>query len=139
MEYAVCLALLLAVVALYELGGIEMGGLLENERLAFWMENIGIILMIALLPYALKKFSAVVSKINKEMPCEKRLDIYLRMSRLRLGILWLVCCYNIVLYYETLNSIGAFCALAAFLSMFFCVPGKRKVGDELHMNADEVA
>ena len=74
MEYAVCLALLLAVVAIYELGGIEMGGLLENERLAFWMENIGIILMIALLPYALKKFSAVVSKINKEMPCEKRLD-----------------------------------------------------------------
>ena len=60
-------------------------------------------------------------------------------GQLRLGILWLGCCYNIVLYYETLNSIGAFCALAAFLSMFFCVPGKRKVGDELHMNADEVA
>lgn len=139
LDFGVCLALLLVVVAVYELGWLEMGGLVGNERLAFWLENVGILIMIALLPYALKRFSVVIQRKKQSLAYEQQLELYLRMSRVRLGILWFVCFYNIVLYYETLNSIGAFCALVAFLSMFFCIPGKQKMSDELQVNADKAA
>lgn len=138
-DFGVSLALLLIVVAAYEFGLLEMGGLVGNGRLAFWLENIGILIMIAFLPFALKRFSVVIQRKKHSLAYEQQLELYLRMSRFRLGLLWLVCCYNIVLYYETLNSIGAFCALVAFLAMFFCIPGKQKVSDELQADADKAA
>lgn len=130
-DYTVVIVVVLAIVAAYELEWLEMGGLIGNDVAAFWLENTGILLMIALLPLALKMFKTVIQRKGLALTYDKRLALYLRMSRFRLGLLWFVCLYNVVLYYETLNDIGAMCALVAFLSMLFCIPGKQKINDEL--------
>ena len=69
----------------------------------------------------------------RALPLLEALKAYHRWNLIRLIMLAVIAWGNLVLYYLTLNNIGGLCALLACLAALFCVPGKRKLMNELEI------
>lgn len=131
-EYCMFWLIALLLVAAFECGWLEEGGLVGQDRWEFALETASILLTLALIPGALRLFSRKVLTW-RALPLLEALKAYHRWNLIRLIMLAVIAWGNLVLYYLTLNNIGGLCALLACLAALFCVPGKWKLMNELEI------
>jgi uncharacterized BrkB/YihY/UPF0761 family membrane protein len=105
----------------------------DDFMMQYILETVGILATIAIVPLSLKLFSVKLNKVIKEANFENSLKLYQQWSNIRLVILAILTYMNIFIYYMTLNSIGGLCALIAITASVFCLPGEKKMREELNL------
>lgn len=108
-----------------------------DARMLYIWETIGILTAFVCVPLALKLFSVVLKKKINEVHLTEALSGYVFWSGIRLGILELAVLFNLIVYYLTLSNVGAFCALIALTASVFCLPGEKRMRQELHITTEE--
>ena len=117
----------------YECDWFEVGIYATDFRMQYYIESAGIFLSIASVPLALKLFRFVLKKKLDEASFPIALRQYLYWSALRLCILEVAVLFNIVVYYLTLNNIGALSALIVLSASAFCLPSEKRLREEMNM------
>lgn len=127
----VLVAALLA--AAYEMGWLAEGILSGNGEMEYILQTVGIMLMIILIPMALKlhTFKTVKARIKSGQPgFEKR---YMLWSEVRLYMLATPLYFNLVAYYAIINSTTSFCALISAVALLFTWPSQVRMENETDM------
>lgn len=137
-EYAFLWLLAVGLVIAYETGWMEMGLYIENARMEYFLQTVGILLTLFLIPFSLKLFVLAVKNKITALPLADALRSYVRWSEVRLSLLLVVVLLNLSVYYCTLNSIGGLCALLGLLASLFCIPSGQRVREDLNLNERSV-
>ena len=112
---------------------IPVGILEGNVQSTYYFETAGILLTALCIPLSLKLFSLVLKKKIDNMTITLALKRYVQMSIVRLGILEIAIVVNLLCYYLTLSSTGNLCMLIGLTASLFCLPGEKKLRNELHI------
>ncbi|MCH5174792.1 MAG: hypothetical protein J1F40_02780 [Prevotellaceae bacterium] len=124
---------LLAVVAvvLGEMGVIPNGVVEAHSNEEFLFNSASILLTVIGIPVAVKLFALNITRGLRRMNYEEALGAYHVWSAVRMAILCVLAVFSIVVYYITLNTSGAFCALVILCATLYCLPSKDKIGSFL--------
>lgn len=136
-EYLVIWMLPLALVALYETGVMTEGAFAGDVRMDYILQTIGILLAVCLIPLSLRLFSLSLVKQIKHLSLPDALNSYRRWNEVRLGLLLVSVMMNLSFYYMTLNNTGILCAAMTLIASLFCVPGRKRLMDELDLIKEE--
>lgn len=124
-------------VLAYETDFLPVGLYADDPRMMYVWETIGILTAIICVPLALKLFSVVLKKKIDEVHLTEAFSKYIFWSGVRLVILEVAVLLNIIVYYLTLSNVGAFCALIAVTASVFCLPGEKRMREELNVTTEE--
>lgn len=116
---------------------LPVGIFADNVRTSYFLDTIGILLTAACIPLSMKLFSFVLTNRIDKLSFPVALNRYVLWNFVRLGLLAIVVFCNLFCYYTTLNSTGALCALCALTASLFCLPGEKRLRNELHINKEE--
>ena len=136
-QYILFWALPLLLAVAYETGFLTVGLYADSPSDIYVWETAGILTAICCIPLALKLFSFVLRKKIDGADLEKALSGYVFWNGVRLGILEIAVLLNAFVYYLTLSNVGAFCGLMALTASLFCLPGEKRVREELNLSEEE--
>lgn len=125
--------LTLLTAALYEFDILPEGLWVGRVQTVYVAETVSVLLVLACVPLALKLFRLRLARYAGRSVSE-RLSAYRRLGRWRLCLLALPAWLNLHIYYATLDNIGAFSSLICMTASLFCLPGVRRLKDELSIN-----
>jgi len=132
-QYGLYIGFIILLVILFQSGIILEGAYADDFNMQYILQTIGILTTIALVPFSLKIFSVKLNKVIKEADLAKALKLYQYWGNVRLMILAFVTYLNIIIYYMTLNNIGGLCALIGITASVFCLPGEKKLREEMNL------
>lgn len=117
--------------------GTDAGrGLADDAEAVYYLETIGILLTAVCVPLSLKLFSMVLKNKINELTVTLALKRYVLWSNVRLGILEVVVLFNLLCYYLTLSNTGNLCMLIGLTASLFCLPGEKRLRNELHISEE---
>lgn len=114
-----------------------VGELVDNVVGRYFFETACILLTAICVPLSLKLFSLVLTRKIDTYAFPLALNRYTLWSVVRLGILELAVVYNLLIYYLTLSNTGLLCALITLTASLFCIPGEKRLREELHIHKEE--
>ena len=120
-----------------ELDLLPVGLFADNTLAAYYLETIGILLTAICVPLSLKLFSLVLKKKIDHLTITLALKRYMQWNMARLALLEVVIVYNIFCYYLTLGNTGNLCMLIGLTASLFCLPGEKRLRNELHINKED--
>lgn len=115
---------------------LPVGALADDVAATYYFETFGILLTALCIPLSLKLFSLVLKKKIDHMTITLALKRYVRWSMVRLGLLEVVIIINLLCYYLTLSNTGNLCMLIGLTASLFCLPGEKRLRNELHITKD---
>ncbi len=133
-QYYSFLLLSTAGFLVYEAGLLEEGIYAGDPGLQYIWSTASILITLLMVPFSLKLYSYVMTKQIDHAPLNQALKLYKKWNEIRLLMLALPTFFNIFVYYATLDNMGAFCALISITASIFCLPGEKKLKDELNIN-----
>lgn len=136
-QYFIFWLLPILVIAGYEFDVFPVGVYADNQKIQYILETIGILVAIICVPLALKLFNIAHKKKIDQVNLVSALQKYLFWNGIRLGILEVAVLTNIIIYYMILSTVGSFCGLIALTASLFCLPGEKRLREELNVT-DEV-
>lgn len=136
LQYILFWILPILIVIGYETDLIMEGRYADDVRMQYILETIGILTAIVCVPLALKLFSIVLKKKIDEAHFEQAVRKYIIWCGVRLFILEVAVVLNLVVYYLTLNNVGVLCALIALTASMFCLPGEKRLREDLYIAKD---
>ena len=132
-QFGIYIGIVVVLVVLYQSDILLEGMYADDFMMQYTLETVGILATIAFVPLSLKLFSVKLKKVIKGANFENALKLYQHWSNIRLVILAILTYMNIFIYYMTLNSIGGLCTLIAITASVFCLPGEKKMREELNL------
>ncbi len=120
------------LIALFECDVLPVGIWMEGDLGFYYQQSLGILLALVLIPASLKFFHVRLQKI-KHLPWQESVRKYQLLSWARLGALLIPAVFNLLLYYFSLNTAPAFVALITMMATLFCLPGERRMRNELEI------
>lgn len=132
-QYGLYIGFIILLIILFQSGIILEGAYADDFKMQYILQTIGILTTITIVPFSLKIFSVKLNKVIKEADLEKALRLYMYWGYVRLMMLALVTYLNIIIYYMTLNNIGGLCALIGITASVFCLPGEKKLREEMNL------
>ncbi len=107
-----------------------------NARIAYYAETIVILLTALCVPFSLKLFAWVLRRKIDAVSIADALQLYEIWSTIRLILLALPLWAGLVMYYLLLSNKSLLCALIAFTASLFCLPGEKRLRNELHIDKE---
>lgn len=135
-EYIVFWLLVLTTVVLYELEILPQGILVDDPRTAYMLEVLGVLITICLIPFSLRLFSLSLVRCVKHRALLDAIVSYRRWNEIRLALLLVPALVNLAVYYWTLETTGLLCAAMVMVASLFCVPGMKRIKNELNLDKD---
>lgn len=136
-QYYLFWVLPVLLVLAYEMNLLPVGLYADDPRMMYVWETVGILTAIVCVPLSLKLFSIVLKRKIDEVHLTEALSKYIVWSGVRLVLLEVAVVLNIFVYYLTLSNVGAFCALIALTASVFCLPGEKRMREELNVTVEE--
>ncbi|MCC8186284.1 MAG: hypothetical protein LIP08_01905 [Bacteroides sp.] len=136
--YALLWIVPLIGMIVFETDILPAGAWADNGSAIYVAETVGILLAVGCIPLSLRLFNLVLIKKIDLIPLTDAMRLYKRWAGIRLLLLGVAVCVNLLIYYLTLNSTGGLAALIALTASLFCLPGKQKVRSDLHVTTEEV-
>lgn len=130
----------IVTIFLFVLGEMDIlpvGIFADDIKVRYYFETVGILLTAICIPLSLKLFSLVLKHKINQLSFPVALNRYALWSMVRQGLLLAVIVCNLLCYYMTMSSTGALCALCALTASFFCLPGEKRLRQELHISKEE--
>lgn len=137
LQYGLFIGIAVLLCIAYETGLLPEGICVGDVRMEYIMETIGILLAVIAIPLSLKLFSFVLKKRIVEKSVFDAFGRYCFWSGVRLFILLVPVLFNLVVYYSTLSNVGILCALMTIVASFFCIPGEKRLREELYLDKSE--
>lgn len=134
-EYALLWALPLLLAALYESDVLPRGIYAGHPQAEYLLQTAGILLAVLLIPLSLRLFQLSLTRYVRQLPLAEALRGYRRWSEVRLCLLLVAALSNLTVYYWTLSTTGLLCAGMVMVATLFCVPGRKRMEDELSLPA----
>jgi O-antigen/teichoic acid export membrane protein len=114
---------LAGIIALFFETGILSRGSVTEDKTAYIMQIVGILLALAMIPISLKGFKRMIDRFDeKEYSDNRILHIYEICSWLRLIAFLVVIAGGTILYYILDDTIGLYMAGIGALCSLFCFP-----------------
>ena len=129
------IALLLFILG--ETGVLPVGMLADNVRSTYLFETACILITAICVPLSLKLYNIVLARKIDKLELTSALTQYILWSNIRIILLEIVVITNLICYYMTLSNTGALCALIGLTASLFCLPGERRLYNELHITKEE--
>lgn len=118
MVQTACIA---AIVALFETGVVTRNAITLAPTIKYITDVAGVMLTIALIPFSLKGFSALIEReVKRKNP--HFIDFFHAKSSARLSILFAVIMINVALYYCTGNNSALYCGILAAGAFIYSYP-----------------
>ena len=136
-QYYLFWLLPILLVVAYETDFLPVGLYADDPRMIYILETAGILTAIVCVPLSLKLFNIVLKKKIDEVHLKEALSKYVFWSGVRLGVLEIAVLLNVFVYYLTLSNVGAFCGLIALTASVFCLPGEKRMREELNISHEE--
>ncbi|MDL2291745.1 hypothetical protein LJB80_01180 [Bacteroides sp. OttesenSCG-928-F21] len=127
----------LLLLILFETECLPTGVYADNDAMKYLVNTASILLTVLIVPLSLKYFSRILKKKIDQLPVEEAIAKYGCWSNIRLGLLGFVVLLGLIAYYLTFENIGSLCALIALTASLFCMPGERKLREELHISEEK--
>lgn len=137
LQYGLFWAIPILLIIAYETDLLPVGRYADNPQMMYVLETVGILITVVCVPAALKLFSVVLKKRINEVHLNEALSKYVFWSGMRLAILEIAVMLNIIIYYLVFSNVGAFCALIALTASVFCLPGEKRMCEELKITTEE--
>lgn len=131
LQYGLFIGIAVLLSVAYETGCLSEDNYVGDVRMEYVMETVGILLAVIAIPLSLKLFSFVLKKRIAELNIVNALGRYCFWSAVRLLILLIAVLFNLIVYYSTLDNVGILCALMTVVASFFCLPGEKRLREEL--------
>lgn len=131
-EFALLWIIALCIITMFETGIIHEGELAGQATIEFYLETGAIILTLLIIPLSLKLFTRKLNNL-RELTLRDAIKAYQRWNSVRLSLLAIIIWGNLILYYITLNNIGALCALISSIAALYCIPSKERIINELNI------
>ena len=119
-----------------ELELFPIGVWADDTKFIYYFETICILITALCVPLALKLFSLVLKKKIDHLSIIIALKRYVLFSIVRLVLLEVVIILNILCFYLTLSNTGNLCMLIGLTAALFCLPGEKKLRNELHITKE---
>lgn len=115
--------------------GMSWTGLYAGDvRATYVIETGAILLVVICVPLALKLFAWVLARQIDRAGVERALRLYAVWSMVRMGLLFVPAMTGFVGYALALSDKCLLCALIALVALLFCVPGEKRLRNELHID-----
>lgn len=114
-----------------ETGLIPNGVYAIDEHIAFVLGIACVILTLAGVPLALKLFTLNTTRGLRRYNFDEALASYHLWSCIRMAMLLICVCFNIVAYYLVLDVKDLLCALIPLVVTLYCWPTKDKINNHL--------
>lgn len=134
-EFILVWILALVFVVLNECGILTQGTYAEDASMKYILQTVGILLACAMLPISLRSYSKVLLHI-REFPLQKAFASYRRWNEIRLAMLFVPAILNLSIHYQTMESSCLFCACMMMSGMFFCIPTRNRIMNELDLSEE---
>ena len=138
-EYALLWILSLLLAALYECGLLPQGILAGDAQTEYILQVTGILLTVCLIPLSLRLFSLSLTRHIVTLPLAEALKSYRRWSEIRIALLTVPALLGLSIYYWTMDNTGLLCAGMSLIASLFCIPGKERLQNELHLSDNPFA
>lgn len=135
-SYAIFWVIPLLLVVAGEMEWLPVGMLAADVRGTYYFETVGILLTAACIPFSLKLFSWILVKKIDKLTIAAAFKWYFVWSNIRLGLLEITVVVNLLCYYFTLENTGSLCALIGLTASFFCMPGEKRLREELRITTE---
>lgn len=135
-SYLLFWAIPIVVVVFGELGLFPLGMLADDVQIRYYIETLAILFTASCVPLALKLFSLILKNRIDRMSITVALKQYVQWSHIRLGMLEAVVLIGLAVYYLTLSNTGGLCALIGLTASFFCMPGEKRLRNELRIDKE---
>lgn len=132
-EYAAFWVLCGLLVGLYEADVLPQGVWAGNVRMEYMLEVAGILMVVAMIPLALRVFSLSLTRYVRQLPLQEALKSYRRWNEVRISMLLAPALFNFSVYYWTLDTTGLLCGGMTLIASLFCVPGRSRLLVELDL------
>lgn len=138
-EYALFWVLNVALVVLYETDTLPQGTFVGDAQMDYIMQASGILLALCMIPLSLRMFHLSLVKYVRKLSISEALTSYRRWSEVRMAMLVVPSLFNMTAYYTTMNTTGLLCAGMVMLASLFCVPGYRRMVEELDLQKNDTS
>lgn len=138
-EYALFWALNIALVVMYESDILPQGVFVGDARADYALQTVGILLAIGMIPFSLRMFHLSLTRYVKRLSLPMALVSYRRWNEVRLAMLLAPSLFNMTAYYTTLNTTGLLCAGMVIVASLFCIPGHKRMLEELDLEKDDLS
>ena len=132
--HAFCWVVPLLIGITTELDTPWVGAFAGDVRAAYGVETLVILLTVACVPLALKLFAWVLARRIDTAGIDQALRLYGIWSTVRALLLFLPALGGFLGYYLLLSNKCLLCGLIALVAMLFCVPGQKRLRNELHID-----
>lgn len=132
-EYILFWIVPVLLIAAFEIDLFPVGVYAENQGIRYGWETASILLTVLVVPVSLKYFNVILKKKIDHLSIPDALNQYVTWSSIRLLAFAITALFNLVVYYLTLGNIGSLCALIAFTASVFCIPGEKRLRDDLNI------
>ena len=118
-EYILAITMAIAIAVVYETGLVDEGQLAGIQPLTYWLDILGVVLVLVLVPMALK----LMSFNNVKRRIHDSIDSYVRWSEVRLAMLTVPLLVNISQYYVLGTDVTCgYLALIVLVAFLFIWP-----------------
>mgnify|MGYP001775298231 CR=1 FL=1 len=132
--YVFCWVVPLLVGIASEMDTPWLGALAGDVRAAYGVETLVILLTVVCVPLSLKLFAWVLARRIDVVGIDRALRLYGVWSTVRALLLFLPALGGFLGYYLLLSNKCLLCGLIALVAMLFCVPGQKRLRNELHID-----
>lgn len=136
-EYSLMWIIVLAAVVLYESDVIPQGMWVDNARMAYLVQVLGVLMTVGVIPLSFYMFKVLLTRHVRRLSFLKALESYHRWSGVRLVLLLVPLLLDLFVYYSTLDTAGLLCAAMMILASLFCMPSRKRLLAELDLENPE--
>lgn len=99
----------------------------ETQNDAFVLQVTAVLTTLIIVPLSLKLFTLNTKNNLLRYTLDGVVHSYYIWSLVRLGMLELAVCLDIILYYLTLNNMGLLLSCIVYMVMIYCYPSKERI------------
>lgn len=126
-----CGLFLILILIGFETDFLPQGEWVDNTKLSYMATYLGYLLILGMVPFALWFFAYSMKKYRAVEPDETAIRAYTNRSMLRMLGLTFSIGWNLIVYYLTLDSAVLKFMLIGGIAVFFCIPNRTKMLNEL--------
>ena len=130
-------AVAVVLVILGETDVFATGLYATDERMAYMLNSVCIILTAVCIPIPLKLFQVILKRFIDKLSFPAALRNYVIFNILRLVIIFIPVYFGFIVYYLVLEKTGYFCAIIGLIASLFCAPGKDRLRREFYLTEQE--
>lgn len=121
----------------YELEWLPQANMMDETTTVYIFQIVVVLLTILATPLGMRIRKYVVENKLQELSLVEAVKRYNTVCVMQMSILVVPAMLALILYYNTLNSMGIFCMAMSVASALLSYPTARQIGKDLNLNTPE--